>query len=152
MALDPIKDPSAVPDLKDGRQRAIGQPLQRWLSENLKNHRTALQQLGLSTVIASPYYGPSIKIDLSLGGIQRVVATNGAAFTISAPINITQLAAWTLVIVNSSGGTLGAVTFDPSIHGSAFVAPASGHRVSAHFYIEAGSVPQHYQTGQWTTA
>lgn len=149
MSLVPIREPSKVPDLKDSLGRRIGESQQRWLDETFRASIQAIRTLSLGQVIALPRYGPTVTIDLSQGSVQKIVVTDGHAFTINAPINPTGLPLFVLVIVNSSGGPMGAVTFNGSIHQSGFVAPGNGLRTSAMFHLD-GTVS--YQTGGWSPA
>jgi hypothetical protein len=57
-------------------------------------------------------YGTTVNIDASLATGFRLVVTNGTAFTIAAPTNADQLRDLELLIVASSGGALGAITWN----------------------------------------
>lgn len=148
MALVPIPTPQNVPDLVDGRGRPIGKTLRQWINQHISTYGQVLRQLALGHVIAVRPYGATVTPDLSQGAVQKVTATDGNAFTIAAPKNPTGLATWFLVIVNSSGGALGAVTFDASIIQSGFSAPSTGHRASAEFLLDG---QQHVQLTPWVS-
>ena len=152
MAFDPIDDANNVPSILDGMNRAIAANHRAWLVKFGNSHKNALFALALGHNVATPVYKPLITIDLSMGSVQKIVVTDGNNFTIRAPINITQLAKWELIIDNESGGAMGSIIFNSAIHQSGFVAPANGKRTGVHFYIEPGSVPEHYQIGQWGPA
>jgi hypothetical protein len=137
-----------VPELVDGRNRKIGGQLKQWLTNQHSSLVNAVRALTLRHNIATPAYGPTVKLDLSQGGIHQVVATDGNAFTISAPMNPTQLATWDLSIFNNTGGALGTVTFDPSIKQSGFTDPGAGKRTTASFYLQGGVS---YQRTPWST-
>ena len=148
LKLPRLQEPPAV----ESRWFDSGPKYRRWLDLLTKDQQQAFGQLGLATVIATPTYGSTISINLAQGGIQKIIVTNSHNFTISAPTNIGQLANWELIILNSSGGAMGTVTFDPSIHQSGLTNPANGQRVTSRFYIEPGSTPEHYQIGNWSAA
>jgi hypothetical protein len=138
-----------VPDLKDGRQRPIGADLRKFIGDLQSQHAAAINPLSREHDIFLPTYGPAVALDLSKGGIQKIVVTNGNAFTVSAPVNIGDLAHWTLVILNSSGGAMGAVTFAAAIHQNGFSAPSNGLRTSARFWLDGTT---HFQVGTWSPA
>lgn len=152
MAFPPIEDANNTPSIVDGRNRPIAANQRSWMLKFGNNHASTLTGLALAHNIATPTWGPTIAPDLSKGGVQKITAATGGALTINAPVSITPLVEWKLVIHNNSGGSMGSVTFDPSIKQSGFVAPPAGKRTSATFYIEPGSNPVHYQVGAWSPA
>jgi hypothetical protein len=150
MALNPIQTSDDVPPLEDGRKRTIGQPLRTWLKAVVGNHGQAIAQLSNAHTIFQVPYGVTVTPNLYQGGVQKIVVTNGSNFTIAAPINPMQLAEWTLVIVNASGGSLGAATFNAAIQQTGYAAPVNGHRTSAVFLIEkVGSAYVSTQKTPW---
>jgi len=147
MVFTAIPNPP-VPDLVDGRNRAIGGNLRQYLSSQGKKMADTVRALALAHTIAAPAYGATVQLDLSQGGIHHVQATDGNNFTIAAPKNPTQLATWTLSVDNQSGGAMGTVTFDSSIQQTGFTAPGAGQRTTASFYISGAT---HYQKSPWVT-
>jgi hypothetical protein len=135
----PIKAPGPPPDLQQGR-------LKQWLQDTFKAHADTLKALALASNIAKPTYGPTVTPDLSQGGIQHIVATDGKDFTIQAPTNIGPLAQWQLIIENQAGAGLGNVSFDSSINQFGFADPGSGGRAIANFVVDGG---KSYQVGPW---
>jgi hypothetical protein len=74
-----------------------------------------------------PGSGGSVNIDLSQGSVQLLTVTDTTAFTINNPQNAFPGCDLTLLILNSSGGTMGAVTFGSSYKTDApFVVPGNG--------------------------
>lgn len=152
MPFQPVQDGNNVPVLADARQRPIGLKLRQWLQALGNTHKNAITALGLGHNTANPPYGATITPDLSQGAIQKITVTNSSNFTIAAPINITQLATWSLIILNASGGSMGTVTFGSGINQSGFSAPGNGEQTSVSFRIEPGATPEHYQLGAWSPA
>lgn len=151
MALNPINRQEPPP--VGTRWAQDGARFRRWMDEDSRNQVNALRQLALAANLVTPAYSPTIALNLSLGALQKIIATDGNAFTISVTASsVTQLATWALIIENSSGGALGSVTFDSAIHQTGFSAPANGQRTTVQFYIEATSPPAHYQLGAWSGA
>lgn len=54
----------------------------------------------------APLYGPTVTIDRTLGETQIINVTNGTAFTVSPPINISTGQRFTLTFRNVGGGTI----------------------------------------------
>ena len=82
-------------------------------------------------------YSASITPDASLGNNQAIVATNGTAFTINAPTSPILGQTLTLDIKNSSGGAMGAITWNAAfLLAGAFVNPANGKRRTISFYYD----------------
>lgn len=71
-------------------------------------------------------YSASMTPNLALGLTQQITATNTTAFTINAPINPIVNQDWSLQLVNSSGGSLGTITFNAAFKATGFTAPANG--------------------------
>jgi hypothetical protein len=79
---------------------------------------------------ATPTYSASITPDASAGPWQTITVTNANAFTINAPTNAPDSghsAELTVEILNSSGGAMGAITWNAAfvLVGGAFTNPAS---------------------------
>lgn len=93
-------------------------------------------------------YSASITPDLSAGPWQIITATTGVAFAINAPLNPPGVGfsqELTLTIKNTSGGALGAATFNAVYKlGAAWTQPATGFSRSIQFrwdgtnWIEVG--------------
>ncbi len=83
--------------------------------------------------IAVPY-GASMAFDVSAGSEFDITVTNANAFTIEAPTNQTQWQEITLMLRNTSGGALGAITWNAvfKINGTA-LSPANGTSQSIKF-------------------
>lgn len=81
----------------------------------------------------APAYGPAVAIDASLGNEFDITATNGVAFTVSNPTNAVDGELITITIRNTSGGALGAVTWDTLYKLAAWTSPATGFSRSITF-------------------
>jgi hypothetical protein len=96
-------------------------------------------------------YSTSMTPDLSVFQTQVITATNGTAFTINAPTNdsLRNEVDWevTLVIRNTSGGALGAVTWNSIYKLATWTQPANGFSRSITFrwngsnYVEFSRTP-----------
>lgn len=76
-------------------------------------------------------YSPSITIDASTGNFFTVAPNNGSSFTINAPTNPPtdpESQTITIEIRNSTGGALGAITWDPVFKMGSWTSPATGNR------------------------
>lgn len=95
----------------------------------------------------TPVYGASITINSANGGFHAITATNGTAFTINAPTNPVTGHQITVTIRNTSGGALGAVTWDAVFKLSAWTSPATANSRSVTFvydgtnWVEIGRTP-----------
>lgn len=86
-------------------------------------------------------YSASMTFDLGTGNSFDITATNGTAFTINSPNNAADGNQFTVVIRNTSGGALGAITFGASFKlAGAFVAPATGNQRSVRFEVDGGGI------------
>lgn len=108
---------------------------------NVSQRLYELEQLvGQLTNVVTPAFSASIAVDASTTGHAVVTATSGAAFTIAAPSNAAKGRLLTFDIVNSSGGALGAITWDASLKmAGAFTAPANGKRRTITFRHDGSS-------------
>lgn len=80
-------------------------------------------------------YSASMTPNVATADIQEVTANNGVAFTINAPTNPTDGQFFTLVIKNTSGGALGAITFNATFHNaSAYTPPSNGNNRAITWY------------------
>lgn len=75
---------------------------------------------------AAVTYSASMTLDASLGRDFTITANNGSAFTINAPTNATTGQRITVMIRNTSGGALGAATWDAVFKMAAWTQPANG--------------------------
>ncbi len=63
------------------------------------------------------------------GSTQTITVTDGVAFTVNAPTNPVSGQRLALVFINTSGGAMGAATFNGTFHlAGAFTAPATANR------------------------
>ena len=94
----------------------------------------------------APTYGASVAIDASLGNVYAITATNGTGFTIANPTNASTGQTITIQIRNTSGGVLGAVTWDTLYKLAAWTSPATGNSRAVTFlydgtnWVEVGRV------------
>jgi len=100
---------------------------------------------GLQRGNVAPAYSASITPDASLGDWQTIVVTNGTAFTINAPTNPPNTAHTqdlTVEISNTSGGALGAITWNAAFKlvGGAFTNPATGKQAVHQVRLERHSL------------
>lgn len=96
--------------------------------------------IAVPSTISAPTYGPSIVIDTSLSDAFLITATNGTAFTITEPESggtLGQLLSGqsiTILIQNSSGGALGAISWNAAfVFTSPWVSPPNGSVYSITF-------------------
>lgn len=87
-----------------------------------------------SVGIVNETYSASITPNLRFGNIQYITVTNGTAFTINAPTNAISGTKLTLTLRNTSGGAMGAVTWDAVFKLAAWTSPANGFSRSITFY------------------
>lgn len=82
-------------------------------------------------------YSASITPDASAGKRQKITATNTTAYTINAPTNAYRGAELTFDILNSSGGSMGAITWNAVFKlAGAFTNPADTKRRTITFYYD----------------
>ncbi|MFL6601392.1 MAG: hypothetical protein ACJ8R9_08675 [Steroidobacteraceae bacterium] len=85
--------------------------------------------------VVSVSYGSSITFNADDGYIFTITATNGHNFTINAPKNAGTGMTIALEIKNSSGGTLGAITWNSIFKMAAWTPPANGFTRAITFYF-----------------
>lgn len=84
-------------------------------------------------------YSASIATDAIRGESFKIVPTNGTAFTIQNPTNLTEGRIVEYYIANSSGGAMGAVTFGSKFRlAGAFTNPANGQGRKIAFRYDVG--------------
>jgi hypothetical protein len=82
-------------------------------------------------------YGASVSTNRSLGSVFKITATNTSAFTINAPTNMRSGDELVYDITNSSGGTMGTITWNAAfLLAGAFTNPASTKRRTIRFYYD----------------
>lgn len=92
-------------------------------------------------------YSASMTIDSAAGNEFIITATNGTAFTINAPTNPVTGKRLTITLRNSSGGALGAATWNATFKMSAWTNPANGQNRSITFQYNGTNWIQISQTG-----
>lgn len=92
-------------------------------------------------------YSASITIDASTGHLFDISANNGTAFTINAPINPYTGEVMCITLRNTSGGALGAATWNAVFKMSAWTNPANGFSRSITFKNNGTNWVQISQTG-----
>lgn len=84
-------------------------------------------------------YGASVNINCALGNYCTLVVSNNTAFTINAPTNAPTGMELTLEIVNTSGGAMGAITWNAAFaFMTAWTNPASNKRRTIRFRKRSG--------------
>jgi hypothetical protein len=91
-------------------------------------------------------YSASITIDASTGNEFTITANNGTAFTINAPTNPTTGQRMVVTIRNTSGGALGAITWNAVFKMATFTAPANANSRSIEFRYDGTNWVQLYQS------
>lgn len=86
--------------------------------------------------ISALAYSASITPNGDFASVFTIVVTNGSAFTINAPSNARVGRVITFDILNSSGGAMGAVTWDAVYKKGAFTTPGNGLRTTWSFYYD----------------
>lgn len=79
-------------------------------------------------------YSASMTPDASLAALYVITATNGSAFTINAPTNPITNQRLEIRIVNTSGGALGAATWNAVFKMATWANPATGFSRAIRFY------------------
>lgn len=93
--------------------------------------------LGFITPPVAPTYGATVTIDCKLGAFFIITVTDGVDFTISNPIGDVAGITINIMVRNTSGGAMGAVTLGSDYNiGAAFAAPATGKSRTYQFYCE----------------
>lgn len=92
-------------------------------------------------------YSASMTPDAKLGASQTITATNGSAFTINAPTNALAGRRLKITLRNTSGGALGAATWNAVFKMSAWTNPGNGNSRSIEFEYDGTNWLQVAQTG-----
>jgi hypothetical protein len=86
-------------------------------------------------------YSSSVTFDAGAANIFDITATNGTAFTINSPSNVTGGNEFAVTIRNTSGVALGAITWGTSFKlAGAWISPATGNNRSIKFITDASGV------------
>lgn len=89
------------------------------------------------TPVTTLTYGTTIAVDASKGEIFKIAATDTVAYTVSNPTNAVAGARLVFDILNSSGGTMGTITWDTLFKlAGALTKPANGKRSVIEFYYD----------------
>jgi len=86
--------------------------------------------------IQAPTYGASVAIDASLGQYAVITATNNTAFTIQNPTSPSTGQILMIQVKNTSGGSLGAITWDTLYKMASFTKPSNGTRRTVTFLYD----------------
>lgn len=95
---------------------------------------------GLTLARAVLTYGTVIATDASLGNSFTITATDGVAFTISAPSNLVAGKQISYTVRNTSGGALGAITWNAVFKMAAFANPATANSRSISFVYDGANL------------
>jgi len=102
----------------------------------------------VSSAVSAPTYGTTVTINASAGNFAKITVTNGTAFTLAAPTNVVAGQWLTLDIVNSSGGAMGAITWNAVwLKDGSYANPANGKRRTGQFYYDGSNW---IQVGTWS--
>lgn len=81
-------------------------------------------------------YGTTIATNASLANFFVVTVTDGVAFTMSAPLNATTGQIINYTIKNTSGGAVGAITWNAVFKMGTFTTPATANQRSIQFLYD----------------
>lgn len=96
-------------------------------------HRLGQHELTVQTLT----YGTTIAVDASSGPICKITVTDAVGFTINNPTNLVAGTKLLFDILNSSGGAMGAITWDTLfLLAGAFTNPADTTRRTIEFYYD----------------
>lgn len=84
-------------------------------------------------------YSAAMALDLRSGDAFYITATNGTAFTITYS-NALDMNRFSVTIINTSGGALGAATWTGFKLGAAWVQPANGFRRTIEFEVDGAGI------------
>ncbi len=91
-------------------------------------------------------YSTSITPDCSRGGIMKLTVTDGVAFAINAPTNPLSGQRLLMVIRNTSGGAVGAITWNAVFKKTAFTTPATANNRSIEFVYDGTNWVETFKT------
>lgn len=101
--------------------------------EEAQSFLTSLSYAEVGNDFQTITYSASISVDAADGSVYSISATNGAAFTINAPTSAFPGQTIRYVIRNTSGTTLGTITWDAVFKMSSWTSPANGFSRSISF-------------------
>lgn len=78
-------------------------------------------------------YSASMALNTAFGNWFTITVTNGTAFTMAAPVNVADGQQITITFFNTSGGAMGAITWDSAFKLAAWTNPANGFNRSITF-------------------
>lgn len=114
-------------------------------SASAANYRQRfISQATVLQIVTTPY-SASITIDAYTGSEFIITATNNTAFTINAPLHPNIGQSIEIMIRNTSGGALGAVTWDPIFKMSAWAQPANANSRTIAFWYNGANWVQRFQ-------
>lgn len=86
-------------------------------------------------------YSPSMTFDATRSYYHKIIVTDAVAMTINAPTGLVPGQGFTVDVRNTSGGAMGAITWDPIFHmAGAFTNPADTQRRTINFYADGSPV------------
>jgi hypothetical protein len=91
---------------------------------------------GFATTRTAVTYSASMTADASTGNTFVITATDGTAFAINAPTNVTSGQRITFTVRNTSGGVLGVVTWNAVFKMATWTQPANGNSRSIDFVYD----------------
>jgi hypothetical protein len=91
-------------------------------------------------------YGASITTNVRFGNTQRYTVNNGTAFTINAPTNAIAGTKLTYIFKNTSGGAMGAITWNSVFKLPTLTMPATGFNRAYTFIYDGTNWVFQYQT------
>jgi hypothetical protein len=132
---------NGTPTVTDTRLSGDGVP------EVVKLYRGALETVQLVNKRYDVAYSGSMTINAASGNEFDITASNGSAFTINAPTGMFDGQRITITLRNTSGGALGAATWNAVFKMSAWTNPATGFSRSIDFKYNGTNWVQVSQTG-----
>lgn len=113
-----------------------GAEVSSWQADAMGRLRTLKAHVARRNATA---YSASMTIDASQQNSTEITANNGSAFTINAPTNPIDGQFLTITVRNTSGGALGAATWNAAFKMAAWTNPASGFSRSITFRYDASN-------------
>lgn len=110
------------------------------------NRPRTIYHMRSAPAIATVTYSASMTPDAQAGNIQVITATNGTAFTINAPSNPASGQQMTMRIRNTSGGALGAATWNAVFKMVAWTNPGNGNSRAIEFYYDGTNWVETYRS------
>lgn len=101
---------------------------------------------GITLARAVLTYGTVIATDASLANHFTITVTDGVAFAISAPTNLAAGKQITYTIRNTSGGAVGAITWNAVFKMASFTTPATANNRSITFVYDGTNLVELHKT------